>query len=240
MRDIRNAVRRLAEAGVEMPATVKTILETYEDVFGRDARGDATSAVISALVDGDVTAALTALDRLRLLSVGLTVEGAAFDGLAAATDQALLQSLDTTSAWHSIAALFDASARRLRAALGKCDPRLSDEAMIDKPDSARKAYLALPGLAAELDRHLAAMALFFDVLPARRGFALFNPTRPAHALPLIADTAADPLGCVGAFSDPGTVRGGRWVALHLAGAVLRALPDVTSWTPLDAEEGELT
>lgn len=235
-------LRIITRAGIEPPADIAALRERL-DTFRRAAF---TTAALDRVVDGIVTGtdtdlpvawaaacaefAITDSKKNELVNaVRSRVNAAIRDRYAAVAEVN----------YRTVADRFNTAAEAFTSAAAVCDPNQPAEAVVAASDRIRKAWQASADHAAELTKVLpvlkaaaelagicgpdpdAAIDLAVDANGLSRDqitHAWDTPDREA------AEARSHASGLPFTTPPPTSTRGGRWTALHAAGAVIRAVP----------------
>lgn len=218
-------VRAVADAGVEPPEQW-TALHARFTAF-TETPGGAVDRLAAAIVDGDpaddlridaLVEAVAAAQPQVAASVVNVVRTAVTDRLRTIYADAAVEN------YSAVAAKFNTLAAKLTAAVDIVDLEAEAAGMVTANSKARTAWSEAPGIAAELDALLPALAAAATLAGAPTAHG------PLLTLPLVCDTtghhrrrAWDAWAATG--------RTGRWSALITEGIVVRAHPNPVEVQP---------
>lgn len=232
---------RQVAAVVDLPADLAALRDRAK-AFNRAPGTPMLDRLTRALIDGDTKADLDLIWACALAEIaGAGAHNDTREAIRAAMNRELRDRYapHAISIYQSVAALFDAAATKLTASAAAVDIEAHPEAVLGARDTARRAYLDAPALAAELTRLLPALksaAVLAEVCDDNADHDLALAVDPAE-LPRrdvwtawdteATEAAAERRAAGGSpFTTTPVTRSrcGRWGALLAAGCTLRACP----------------
>lgn len=219
-----SAVDTLAAAGIEPPPGWVELRErmtaTPSDTM--------LARYVAAVVDSDPDADLAALRAGALAeATAAPTDVAAVNNAVRAAVARRLRDLYTPVAetsYAQVAALFDAAAAKLAAAIAIVDPDADPAVVVGADNKTRQAWADCSIAAAELDRLLPALQAAAELC------GVTTSSREA-LLALTVDPGALHRRRVWEAWDTTRGRAGRWAALLALGATVRACPAITALEP---------